>query len=92
MKTFWECVPLEHDAKVRRFSELRNYSQLFSRKTPVLLTQVKWVAAHTPQNKPISDKELRSVTYRAMLLTLQNYAPYVTELCSVACRAMLRYP
>ena len=61
MKTFWECVPLEHDAKVRRFSELRN--------------QVKWVVAHTPQNKPISDKELCSVTYRAMLRTLQNYAP-----------------
>ena len=75
MKTFWECVPLEHDAKVRRFSELRNYSQLFSRKTPVLLTQVKWVVAHTPQNKPISDKELRSVAYRTMLRTLQNYAP-----------------
>ena len=67
MKTFWECVPLEHDAKVRRFSELRNYSQLFSRKTPVLLTQVKWVA-------------------------LQSYAPYVTELCSLACRAMLHSP
>ena len=75
MKTFWECVPLEHDAKVRRFSELRNNSQLFSRKTPVLLTQVKWVVAHTPQNKPVSHKEQCSVTYRTMLLTLQNYAP-----------------
>ena len=75
MKTFWECVPLEHDAKVRRFSEPRNYSQLFSPKTPFLLTQVKWITALTPQNKPVSDKELCSIPYRAMLFILQSYTP-----------------